>query len=276
MSLLTSLRVAKENIEKRRDALQEDFDLSAHINPITSSVVSEPFPHIMIDNFFVDTTYRALVNHFTSVLQRGTTLEDDKLRFHPFLNLKGKYAYDGYVYVPPIEETPTLGIFGSVAWNLFFSSLFKQPTGRCTSFAYHFHPENNRTGFVHNDFSLRMFSLQDKMSNGIIPVAREKTDTAPLFLERRIISLIFYLGNEEWTQSDGGETGLYVSKGGEPVKLIAPKNNRMLAFQISPQSFHAFQKNYKNRSSIVQWFHADDSLLPYTHTHGTYEGTTQD
>ena len=71
----------------------------------------------------------------------------------------------------------------------------------------------------------------------------------------RSIALIVYLGNDAVTDADGGGTGLYAPRGVAPAKVVAPQPNRLLAFQISPKSFHAFQTNATERNSITQWFH---------------------
>lgn len=259
--MLAFLRISKQTIDKRRSALKEDCNLQDYIQATDFIVTASPFPHIVVDEFFKAEVYKRLWRHFQSVLERGLSQENDQTRFHPFLNLRGEYEYDGYVYTPRPGEDPTLNVFFSLAWNLFFSRLLKQPSGWCTSLAYHYHPVENRTGFVHHDYTPRLFSFNDRLSNGTI--FRERTEEpggnakAPVFQEMRTIALLYYLNNNGWAEGEGGETGLYRSKGESPVKLVAPKNNRMLAFRISPKSFHAFQENFKPRSSIVQWFHID-------------------
>lgn len=257
--MLTFLRAAKQTIDKERAALKQNFDLGAYLNATDFEVTASPFPHVVVDNFFKDDICKALLKHFTSVLDRGFSEKDDQTRFHPFLNLKGEYEYDGYVYVPQRGESETLDVFFSVAWNLLFSKLFRKPTSWCTSLAYHHHSVGDRTGFVHHDYAFKRFSPRDRLSNGVI--FREQTNNHPgdttLYQEMRIITLLYYLGGHVWEEGDGGYTGLYQTKEGSPVKLVVPKNNRLLAFQISPKSFHAFQKSFKPRSSIVQWFHID-------------------
>lgn len=228
-------------------------------DPASFVVIPDPFPHIVVDDVFTPEAYALLLRHFNAVRARGLSEEKDMNRFNPFLNLTGKYAYDGYVYAPHLNERGSANFFYSLDWNLFFSALFKQPTSSSTSMAYHFHPPGNKTGWVHNDNAPKFFAEADRLSNGVIYRSREE-QSPTLIKERRIIALIYYLGNDEWREGDGGETGLYAEKEGAPVKLVAPKNNRLLAFHISPKSFHAFQVNRTPRSSIVQWFHIPDAL----------------
>ena len=258
--MLKFLRAAKQIIEKRRAALREDFPLRDHIQAPIPSVELSPFPHIVADNFLKEETYEKLLKHFNSVRDRGFSEQDDPARFHPFLNLKGEYEYDGYVYVPRPEEEPALNMFFSLSWNLFLSKLFKKSTGWCTSLAYHYHPAGDRTGFVHHDHALHAFSPDDALANGVIfrtrGTASGVSHDALLLKEMRSIALLYYFGDNAWQEGDGGETGLYFSKGGMPVQLVEPKNNRLFAFEISHKSFHAFQRNGKPRSCIVQWLHA--------------------
>lgn len=258
MKLPTWVRVRLQTFALRRAFLAEGFDIRSILNKTSFPVSNDPFPHIIVDDFLKDEPYRRLLAHFNSVVARGFSEGGDYKRFHPFFNLTGKYAYDGYLYIPDARE-PIMPVFPyTVAWNLLFASMFKRPTGWCTSFAYHYHPPHNRTGFVHSDFSSKMFSPVDRLRNGVIFRDREGPQTVPTFKEQRTIALIYYLGNDDWKEGDGGETGLYVSETSTPATLVAPKNNRLLAFEISPKSFHAFQENKTVRTSIVQWFHVDE------------------
>jgi len=257
MKFITSLSTLKQNVEKRAGVQKEEIDLSQFLTRSEFEKIESPFPHVVIDDFFKKEHYEALLGYFNSVYERGLVETNDPLKFHPFLNLKGKFAYDGYVHSPKLDELHSFHPFFSVAWNMLFSSLFRQPTGWSTSTALHYHPPGDKTGFIHHDYASKVFSPEDRLPNGVIYRSTEGEHLS-FFKERRIISLIYYLGNEAWKEGDGGETGLYESIDGNPVKLIEPRNNRMLAFQISPKSFHAFQKNHTPRSSIVQWFHINE------------------
>lgn len=259
MKLFGGAPATLQTLQKKIKSFSDNRDLGALIKNDSAEIITEPFPHVVIDDFFTQEVYEKLLEHFNSVLSRGTSEVDGPNRFRPFLNLKGEFAYDGYIYTPRFGEPGAANFFYSLPWNLFFSSLFDQPTSWCTSMAYHFHPKGDKTGFVHHDYASKVFVEEDRISNGVVYRARESAGrTKSYSKERRIISLLYYLGNDDWKEGDGGETGLYASKEGSPVKLVAPKNNRMLAFQISPKSFHAFQQNNTPRSSIVQWFHVDE------------------
>ena len=43
---------------------------------------------------------------------------------------------------------------------------------------------------------------------------------------------------------------------------VEPLNNRLLAFEISPKSWHAFASNIKNhRNALVMWFHSTPDYM---------------
>lgn len=258
--MLSSLKAIKTTLDKKRSALIENIELDDFSDSLSGiSVINEPFPHVVINNCFKPNVYSDIQESFMQCMREGLSEKPDSSRFSPFLELQQRgFEYDGYKFVPRPEDNSSLSIFYSVAWSLFFSDLFKQPTGWTTSLAFHHHPAGDRTGFVHHDYAMRYFSLRNRLSNGMIyREQRNNSADQTIFGHMRSIALLFYLGNEEWKEGDGGGTGLYANKGTAPVKIIEPVNNRLLAFQISPRSFHAFQTNRTSRASIVQWFHTE-------------------
>ena len=220
------------------------------------AVIKEPFPHIVVDNFFTPEVYQGLSQRFADVASLGLSdTINDATRFHLF-----DMDYDGYLFMPRCSLAPSdpLRIFFSLEWNMFFSKLFSQHTGFETSLAFHHHPPHNRTGFVHSDFADKYFNLTSRLPNGVIPYATLDKSLTP---RRRIIALLYFLNNDGWREGMGGETGLYAKDMKTLVKKVAPINNRLLAFHISPHSMHAFQENHTPRNSFVQWFHIPKELL---------------
>ncbi len=233
----------------------EDFTA---VRPRDFRVIKEPFPHVEIQNFFKPEVYQALSEEFTKVQQRGFIEEKypkDRTRFHLF-----DVDYDGYVYTPPptLQSDNAFRIFYSLEWNQLFSKIFHQFTTFETSFAFHYHPVGDRTGFIHNDFANRNFRQDIRLSNGVKPICVTGENGVPC---RRIIAILFFLNNDDWKEGDGGELGIYRKDNPVPVKKIAPRNNTLFAFQISADSFHAFQTNNKERNSFVQWFHIPPDMV---------------
>jgi len=236
---------------------RDRIDISTHIEARTRNikVISEPFPHVVIDNFFNSETYRVLTANFGEVKRRGFL----DARWSPDFFHRFDMDYDGYVYAPAgtLDPGDPLSVFFSLEWNWFFSKIFRQFTGFETSFAFHHHPPGNRTGFVHHDNVDKHFSPARRLANGVM--YGEGPETDPIVAHRKI-ALLYFLGSDAWQEGDGGETGLYSADGKTLVKNVPPINNRLLAFQISEKSMHAFQENSKDRDSIVQWFHCPPEL----------------
>ena len=267
MSFLINLERTKLRLYKKAAFLAESFPLEDFITTeaLKAKVAKEPFPYACIDNFLLRHQYEKLQKGFMSTLAKGVSKDVKAAHmFHAF-----DMDYDGYKLVPQVPHNPAdpLYVFFTAAFNHFFSNLFGQLTTLDTSLAFHHHPAGDRTGFIHNDYVDKNFNQANKLPNQVIPHAASDTPTTSehgmMVPERRIIALLYYLGNEPWKEGMGGETGLYVSsaKGSEPKVSIAPINNRMLAFQISERSFHTFQHNLVPRNCIVQWFHIPAPLL---------------
>lgn len=219
------------------------------------AVTREPFPHIVINDFFKPAVYESLCARFAEIQQRGFldgSWSPD--HFHRF-----NIDYDGFVYEPrgTLDLPDPLAVFFCLEWQWFFSKIFQQQSGFEISLAFHHHPPGNRTGFVHHDNVDKHFSPARRLANGVF--YGEGAPSEPI-VARRKIALIYFLGNEAWREGDGGETGFYSNDGRTLIKKVAPVNNRLLAFQISPVSMHAFQENRRPRDSIVQWFHVPPEL----------------
>jgi len=236
---------------------RDRIDLEAFTNKRAHDimVIREPFPHFVVDDFFKPHIYQSLCEQFDRTKRKGL-LEGpwSPDHFHKF-----NIDYDGFVYTPAgtLDPASPLSVFFSLEWNWFFSKIFRQFTGFETSFAFHHHPPGNRTGFVHNDNVDKHFSPMRRLANGVM--YGEGTVSDPI-IARRKIALLYFLGKEPWEEINGGATGLYSADGKNLLTKVAPANNRLLAFQISEKSMHAFQENHKERDSIVQWFHTPPEI----------------
>lgn len=227
--------------------------------PLEKNLIAiHPFPHIVVDNLLKKEAYQKIVENFQMVMSRGlSTNERDGSKFHYF-----DIDYDGYLFTPSpsLEESNPLRLFYSMEWQSTISRLFCQKITYETAVAYHHHPSGDETGFVHHDFSFKFFDRRTRLKNFVIPKStRDSDDNSPTLLKRRrAIAIILYVNNGTWIEGDGGETGLYLEDKITCVKRVAPIDNRILIFQISEKSMHAFQKNLKERNCIVQWFHTID------------------
>lgn len=253
-------------LNKRTKALEEDVDLSNYLQPEAFSVKpkTEPFSYIVIDNFLKPEFEQQLKKYYDQIFKKGLSSDvKDATRFHPF---DERINYDGYVFSPELKLDEPLKLFFSVQWNLFFSKLFNKPTTLGTNFAFHHHPARDKTGWVHNDYATYFFPHKLILPNGVTATRGEASEykltdgenLAKTHYQKRSIALIYYFNNPEWKEGDGGETGLYKTKDEKSLVIkVAPVNNRLLAFDVCPESFHAFQENLKDRNTFVQWFHSE-------------------
>lgn len=248
-------KLAKFALKAKEDIQLSDFT-DVRLEDI--KVISEPFPHIVVDNFFKPEVYEALCQQFNEVKAQGLSNEKrvELTKFHSF-----DMDYDGYVHVPAptLDATNSRRLFYSLEWNTFVSKVFHQFTTFETSFAFHHHPSGDKTGFVHHDFVDVHFFPTPILPNGVI--AGERPKDAQTVARRRAISLLIYINNEEWQEGDGGETGIYAADKVTLLKTVPPVNNRLFAFQTSPISMHAFQTNKKERNCLIQWFHIPPEML---------------
>lgn len=263
MSRMSRIFIA---LNKRNKALEESISLAQYVQPhaFQVQVEAEPFNYIVIDNFFKPEFVESLTQYYNKIFSNGLGHKPQTPnKFSPF---EEKINYDGFVFSPEPTTSEPLHLFFSLQWNMFFSNLFDKPTTFGTSFALHYHPYGDRTGWVHNDYATYIFPHKLILPNGVTATKGDEgeiklTETEKKVAnvkQKRTIAIIYYFNNPEWKQGDGGETGLYASKDEKTlVKKIAPINNRLFAFDISPNSFHAFQQNFKERNTIIQWFHAD-------------------
>jgi hypothetical protein len=245
------------NLTKRARALDEDPSLFAFIQKYNQTQInSHPFQYCVIDSFFPESMYGEIVKHFQSIKSKGFATTNDAGRFAPFTDIA--YPYDGYVYAPRYNEHPTMNFFFGYTLNLFVSKIFSLHTSIATEIAFHYHPPHNKTGWVHNDFVDKQFHVGNHTpSEVLLPIKGSFQNGSGYHKLRRTIALIYYIDNDAYTDDAGGGTGLYSDPKESPATIVGPLSNRFLAFEVSPQSHHAFIQNTFNRSSIVQWFHSD-------------------
>jgi len=222
----------------------------------------EPFRHIVVDDLLTDTLYEDLCCFFADSFSRGLSEKPDRNLFS-----RHQGGYDAYIFTPnPRAEYP-MSFLNSRGWVEYLSSLFAIQSSDDTITSFHHHLPSGADGWVHSDYSLCSFR-EDRLDNGINPwyyqciyeddVKGRQPDTTK---RMRAIAIIYYLANEPWKEGDGGETALY-NKEQNIVKKVAPINNRLLAFEISPTSFHGFVKNHRHiRNSISQWIHQEPQSM---------------
>lgn len=257
-----STRIKKEKLSKK-----ESLDSKNLFNPARKVTVNNnPFRYCVIENLFTEKVYEHICKDVQSIKDRGLSNSPSTDMFRPFKYVTGYLEkYGGYFYSPKFGESKYLDIFFSVNWNLFIENLIETYTNFFVSTTIHYHDHENKNGWAHNDYQKVYFNKENILSNGMIYQKDTKGSLSEATM--RAIAVIYYFDNDDWSPGDGGETALYKDPSLSEVVKIAPLSNSMLAFEISPASYHAFLGNKKPRNAIVQWFHGDieDFYTEYGH-----------
>lgn len=233
-------------------------------------IEKEPFQHIVIDNAFPEKFNKEISLEFEKVKSRGlSNVPLDPKRFSTL----GKY--DAFSWALPPDERNPLFFFYSKELRDYFANLFQIECTNDVSAGMHHHEIQSKSGWVHNDYTAVSFKnkVTDEMNPWYMDCPHQTDVPLPgAHIGVRAIAILYYFTDKVWQEGDGGETGLYLNENTSSlIKKVAPINNRLLAFEVNPKSFHAFLSNLKyERNSIVMWFHQKPSLsierfkMPYS------------
>jgi hypothetical protein len=235
-----------------------------------------PFRYSHIKNVFTEEFYEKLHSKFIELLSGGISDTFDMNKFSYFGQITKETKYDAYSRVTDPNCNIT-SIFYSNLWKNFISNLFPDIELTVNSASsFHHHKVNSTSGFLHTDWNLQNF-VKDELPNGINPwyfqckhAGEPGVDNA--YQVVKSIACIYYLGNEEWNEGYGGDTGLYTHHNENnfvkaipyenqiPYVKIPPVNNSMVVYEISPYSYHGFIQNKKiERNAMIQWFYSNVS-----------------
>jgi hypothetical protein len=221
---------------------------------------AHPFPHIVATEVFAAAFYRELADQIGGIVANGLSETPDGRRFS-----RGMPGYDAYGISITEQLDGPLTTFISPAWRDLMCGLLAVERTPYVFAGAHYHAPGSADGFIHNDFNPLWFP---RSSNDIqVPDSARcnfRTGEGPLEPDEKVETIrgavvIFYLLNDGWRPGDGGETGLFLSRTGNtaaPDVRCAPVNNSLVAFECTPQSFHAFLRNTRiPRTSIIMWVH---------------------
>lgn len=248
----------------------------AHENAINSADekrFNSPFPHIIIDHFLNEPWRSAIVAAFRTRLNKGVSETHDPHTFSRSPNAKGSlgatYIHDAYGHILELNE-PRFSLFYSQVLRNFIQQRVSNELGPYVHGSFHHHKEESLSGHVHSDYALVNF-LKSQMLNGLHPftalggtlMSRGQRVNVPNVVQvARSVALIYYFGNPEWRAGDGGETGLWEQNSGQPKIKVEPIDNRLLVFEVSPKSYHAFISNRRGeRNTIILWYHSDPKWM---------------
>lgn len=239
------------------------------IQPSNEYMGLEPFPHLIADDFFSPEVYAGLCFEFNVRLAHGLEESPKLFRFerNHARAPDGEKPYDLYVLGLPRNVHWPLSIFYSRPFFDYIQRRFEIPLSPDLTGGFHHHAIGSETGFVHNDFVTCNF-LRDPLPNGLNPASGDvktfgpKVDQPGVAHSCRAIAVIYYMNNPTWNPGDGGETALYDVTAKSVQKIVAPLNNRLLAFSIGPGSYHNFLSNlHRPRNSAVIWLHAPPEYM---------------
>jgi 2-oxoglutarate-Fe(II)-dependent oxygenase superfamily protein len=233
--------------------------MPTHLNGnLAGKIFAVPYRHAIIDNLLAPDVFARLCQTFDQILARGLSEDICPGRFSRFP------GYDAYSYVLEPEAGFAQSLFYARGFKNFLSGLFGVATTDDVVVELHHHLTGSRSGFVHSDFN-RVCFASAPLPNGLNPwhyqVPFDGAGCPPgSTIERcRAIAFLYFLNNPGWKPGDGGETGLYAAR--EPLglrKVVAPLDNRLLAFEVSPSSFHGFISNRAApRNAVVGWLHGE-------------------
>lgn len=233
--------------------------LTKHLTEAKMEVLTVPFKHIHVSNFLKKETYDEFCKIFESVLSRGLSEHIRHAQFSRF------GEYDAFYWMIPAEIREPLNILYSTDWRDLFAQLFNVPLTGDVVAEFHHHQPGSKNGTPHNDYNLCCFT-DERLPNGINPwfyhcnynPERNDMTSGKVFARMRSVAIILYLNNEEWQPGDGGETALYYTDLNlKRAILVPPINNSILAFEVTPHSYHAFRQNIRtDRNSIIMWLHS--------------------
>lgn len=167
-----------------------------------------PYPHVIIDNFFDESTFEELLREFGSP-------ECDEGWIRYWNPIEKKYALNDF------NEKPfTLSVF-----NLLQSQEFVEKVISLTGITS-----------LHSDPHLHGAGLHYHPSGGKLDMHLDYSIHPVSGMERRV-NLIVYL-NETWDESWGGSLELWDDKFTHRVKSVYPLRNRAILFRTSDISYH--------------------------------------
>ena len=225
---------------------------------------NDPFPHIRAEEVFIPEFYRELETAFEEILGDSGSPTWPEARLTR--NMPG---YDAFGADFDTRVRWPLSFLQSREWHDFLARLFAVDAVGCMSVALHHHSIGSRDGFAHNDLNPGWFvrtGADIDIPRGDMchyrTGAPANANVRPVEMIRGV-ALVYYLNNLPWQPGDGGETGLFRAPYDvHPVVSVPPINNSLVAFECTPQSFHAFRSNHRYpRNSISSWVHRDKSTV---------------
>ena len=263
-----------------------DNEFKKSINSYRKITLEEmdPFHMVIFDNFFSNEYSNKMTEGFMKMYNRGLV---EKISSHGMdTNNLCKIAwYDAYSNaLNPCEKL--FEILHSNHFLNYIQSLFPELyfTNHIITETHH-HKIGSDDGAVHNDHDTAYFS-DDPLSNGInvwYHNAMYRKFSDDQVESPRTVALIYYLDdhtidydrkpgeNSDWYKDEwGGHTGLFheintndiIDSNDYLFAKIKPIPNRLVVYELGPNSWHAFRKNMKfERNTLNLFYHSTPEFL---------------
>ncbi len=228
---------------------------------INGQVLNSPYPHVVLDDFFHIEQHDRICEYFKKLEAEGKHEE-----FNPAY-LSRFPGYDAYCWVFEPDVPEPLDVFYSKGLRNHFAQMFDVALSEEVVTEFHHHEVGSKSDCWHNDYNLAYFAEKENSEAEMNPWYFQTNymgnlhNIATSALERyRAMTLIYYFGDRDWKEGDGGETGIGLNVKGEVMSYskVAPHANRMLAFICSPFSYHRFLKNNRSvRNTVILWYHTE-------------------
>jgi len=194
---------------------------------------SEPYKHVIIDNFFPDALADSCLQNFPAVPGKGREHSNDSdIEVKYRTNWKSEFDIpDGVV--------DAVRILNSAPFLRAMSAVMGIPK---------IIPEPYFTGG----------GLNATMRGGLLDVHVDGNYHDSTGLHRRLNALVYL--NPKWRDDWGGEFGVYDETGTNCIKRVAPLHNRLVIFDSHDKSFHGlpdplnFPENEPRRSIILYYY----------------------
>ncbi len=225
---------------------------------ITIKVKKKPFRHVVMENVFKVDTYREFCKEFDDRIKRGFENNFAYQKFWKFSH------YDAYCYnICPDKDTAYGRIVYDPDFRKFINGFFNHKLTPHVLAELHHHLPKSDSGYIHNDYDIASF-VKKPLENGMNPHRyqckyRGRVEGAVHCV--RSIAILYYFNNNAYRPGLGGETAFFTDfkEGSEPAKRITPNINKLVAFEVSPQSWHSFLTNKTiPRNSLVMWYHCPE------------------
>lgn len=259
-----------------RYSLNTSYDLIKEFKqnyPINENVsieyFTDPYHHVVISNIFKSEVYEEICDIFPALIAKCSG------PYGKSKNATSQYeAYIASINLKDCTNNHYLSILISDYLKKFLSNLFNIQTNQYIASSAHWHMAPSKSGFIHRDFAVCSFKSSSNIMMSDQYEYTDDSDTNDESIVKTMRSLVFlyYLNNpSNLDDYIGGGTGIYTNFNSTLIKEVRPRNNSLLAFEITPKSYHAYVGANFNRSAIVQWYHSSPAYLLNRHWHDVIE-----